>query len=67
MPDYRVTYTDLRTQQVTADSYLVEHGKLYVFTHQGRPVLTVAADRIESVAEENVAKAESRKLRSAAI
>lgn len=57
MTDYRVTYRDGRTQEVEADTY-GRHGDRFVFTFDGREILTVAADSTESIASADVPEAE---------
>jgi hypothetical protein len=57
MTDYRVTYNDGRTQEVEADTY-GRHGDRFVFTFDGREILTVAADSTESIASAGVPAAE---------
>jgi hypothetical protein len=57
MTDYRVTYKDGRTQEVEADTY-GRHGDRFVFTFDGREILTVAADSTESIASADVPAAE---------
>lgn len=50
---YRVGYKDGRKQEATADGYTVQ-GNFVIFTFNGNPVLTVAADLVEHIAESGV-------------
>jgi hypothetical protein len=66
MTEFKVVYKDGRTRIVPADKY-GRSGDIYWFTRDGRDILTIDADTVESVGEADLLDPKSRAPRSAAV